>query len=155
MTGIPGIVAYIQPVQDIQIGSRLSRTQFQYTLMDTNTDVLARWAPRLRAELASMPQMRDVASDQQDEGYRTNIVVDRDAAMRLGVPMQAVQDTLYDSFGQRQVSTIFGQANQYRVILEADPARQQKSRISAIAAGSGDQRHDGYVRCRCRPLRGS
>ena len=69
--------------------------------------------------------MREVASDQQDEGYRTNIVVDRDAAMRLGVPMQAVEDTLYDSFGQRQVSTIFGQANQYRVILEADPAWQQ------------------------------
>jgi multidrug efflux pump len=125
VSGIPGLVAYIQPVQDIQIGSRLSRTQFQYTLMDTNADVLAQWAPRLRAKLASMPEMRDVASDQQDEGYRTNIVVDRDAATRLGVPMQAVEDTLYDSFGQRQVSTIFGQANQYRVILEADPAWQQ------------------------------
>ena len=123
--GIPGLVAFIQPVQDIQIGSRLSRTQFQYTLMDTDADVLALWAPRLRARLASAPQMRDVASDQQDEGYRTNVVVDRDAAMRLRVPMQAVQDTLYDSFGQRQVSTIFGQANQYRVILEADPAWQQ------------------------------
>jgi multidrug efflux pump len=123
--GIPGLVAFIQPVQDIQIGSRLSRTQFQYTLMDTDADVLALWAPRLRAKLASLPQMRDVASDQQDEGYRTNIVVDRDAALRLGVPMQAVEDTLYDSFGQRQVSTIFGQANQYRVILEADPAWQQ------------------------------
>ena len=123
--GLPGIVAYIQPVQDIQIGSRLSRTQFQYTLMDTDADVLALWAPRLRAKLASLPEMREVASDQQDEGYRTNIVVDRDAAMRLGVPMQAVEDTLYDSFGQRQVSTIFGQANQYRVILEADPAWQQ------------------------------
>ncbi len=125
VAGIPGLVAFIQPVQDIQIGSRLARTQFQYTLIDTNPDVLALWAPRLRAKLASLPQMRDVASDQQDEGYRTNIVVDRDAATRLGVPMQAVEDTLYDSFGQRQVSTIFGQANQYRVILEADPAWQQ------------------------------
>jgi multidrug efflux pump len=122
---IPGLVAFIQPVQDIQIGSRLSRTQFQYTLMDTDADALALWAPRLRAKLASLPEMRDVASDQQDEGYRTNIIVDRDAAMRLHVPMQAVEDTLYDSFGQRQVSTIFGQANQYRVILEADPAWQQ------------------------------
>jgi hydrophobe/amphiphile efflux-1 (HAE1) family protein len=125
VTGIPGLTAFIQPVQDIQIGSRLSRTQYQYTLIDTNADVLALWAPKLRAKLANLPEMRDVASDQQDEGYRTNIVVDRDAAMRLGVPMQAVEDTLYDSFGQRQVSTIFGQANQYRVILEADPAWQQ------------------------------
>jgi multidrug efflux pump len=125
IAGIPGLTAFIQPVQDIQIGSRLSRTQFQYTLMDTDADALALWAPRLRRELASLPEMRDVASDQQDEGYRTNIIVDRDAAMRLGVPMQTVEDTLYDSFGQRQVSTIFGQANQYRVILEADPAWQQ------------------------------
>ena len=124
VTGFPGLMAFIQPVQDIQIGSRLSRTQFQYTLMDTNSDVLASWAPKLRARLAAMPEMRDVASDQQNDGYRTNIVVDRDAAMRLGVTMQAVQDTLYDSFGQRQISTIFGQANQYRVILEADPAWQ-------------------------------
>jgi multidrug efflux pump len=125
IAGLPGIVAFIQPVQDIQIGSRLSRTQYQYTLMDTDADALALWAPKLRAKLASLPEMRDVASDQQDEGYRTNILVDRDSAMRLGVPMQAVEDTLYDSFGQRQVSTIFGQANQYRVILEADPAWQQ------------------------------
>jgi hydrophobe/amphiphile efflux-1 (HAE1) family protein len=122
---IPGIVAFIQPVQDIQIGSRISRTQYQYTLMDTDPDELASWAPKLRAALARLPEMRDVASDQQDEGYRTNIIVDRAAAIRLGVPMQAVEDTLYDCFGQRQVSTIFGQANQYRVILEADPAWQQ------------------------------
>ena len=123
--GIPGLTAYIQPVQDIQIGARLSRTQFQYTLMDTDAVVLAAWAPRLQRHLAGMPEMRDVASDQQDQGFRTRIVVDRDAAMRLGVSMQAVQDTLYDSFGQRQISTIFGQANQYRVILEADPAWQE------------------------------
>ncbi len=125
IAGIPGLVAFIQPVQDIQIGSRVSRTQYQYTLMDTDDDVLAQWAPKLRARLAAMPEMRDVATDQQNEGFRTNVVVDRDAAMRLGVPMQAIDDTLYDSFGQRQVSTIFGQANQYRVILEADTAWQE------------------------------
>jgi multidrug efflux pump len=129
---IPGLTAFIQPVQDIQIGSRLSRTQFQYTLMDTDSDVLAEWAPRLRRQLSRLPEMRGVASDQQDEGYRTNVVVDRDAAMRLGVPMQTVEDTLYDSFGQRQVSTIFGQANQYRVILEADPAWQQNPDVLAL-----------------------
>ncbi len=143
--GLPGIVAYIQPVQDIQIGSRVSRTQYQYTLMDTNEDVLALWAPKLRAKLAALPEMRDVATDQQNEGYRTNIIVDRDAATRLGVPMQAVQDTLYDSFGQRQVSTIFGQANQYRVILEADPEWQQNPdflkllRVPATLGGANVQ----------------
>ena len=121
---IPGITAFFQPVQDIQIGTRVSRTQYQYTLMDTDAAELATWAPRLRAKLATLPQLRDVASDQQDDGFRTQIVVDRDAAMRLGVSMQAIEDTLYDSFGQRQISTIFGQANQYRVVLEADPLWQ-------------------------------
>ena len=122
--GIPGITAFFQPVQDIQIGTRLSRTQFQYTLMDTDALELATWAPRLQQKLASLPALRNVATDQQDAGFRTFITVNRDAAMRLGVSMQAVQDTLYDSFGQRQISTIFGQANQYRVVLEADPLWQ-------------------------------
>ena len=124
IAGIPGITAFFQPVQDIQIGTRVSRTQFQYTLMDTDAAELAAWAPRLRDKLASLPELRDVASDQQDEGFRTFIEVDRDAAMRLGVTIQAIEDTLYDAFGQRQISTIFGQANQYRVILEADPLWQ-------------------------------
>jgi multidrug efflux pump len=122
--GIAGLSAFFQPVQDIQIGTRVSRTQFQYTLMDTDPRELAAWAPKLRDALAALPELRDVASDQQDNGFRTFIAVDRDTAMRLGVTMQAVQDTLYDSFGQRQISTIFGQANQYRVVLEADPVWQ-------------------------------
>jgi len=122
--GIPGITAFFQPVQDIQIGTRVSRTQFQYTLMDTDAAELAAWAPRLQRKLAALPELRNVASDQQDEGFRTFIDVDRDAAMRLGVSMQAIEDTLYDGFGQRQISTIFGQANQYRVVLEADPLWQ-------------------------------
>ena len=122
--GIPGVAVFFQPVQDIQIGTRLSRTQFQYTLIDTDAAELAAWAPRLRDRLALSPVVRNVASDQQDEGFRTFIDVDRDAAMRLGVSMQAIEDTLYDGFGQRQISTIFGQANQYRVVLEADPAWQ-------------------------------
>ncbi|MDR3537377.1 MAG: efflux RND transporter permease subunit [Acetobacteraceae bacterium] len=124
IAAIPGITAFFQPVQDIQIGTRLSRTQFQYTLVDTDSVELATWAPKLRARLSELPAMRNVASDQQDEGFRTYITVDRAAAMRLGVSMQAVQDTLYDAFGQRQISTIFGQANQYRVVLEADPTWQ-------------------------------
>ncbi len=122
---IPGLTVFMQPVQDIQIGTRVSRTQFQYTLVDTDQAELDAWAPRLLARLQRPGPLRDVASDQQNEGFRTFVRVDRDAAMRLGVTMQAVQDVLYDSFGQRQVSTIFGQANQYRVILEADAPWQR------------------------------
>ncbi len=121
---VPGITAFFQPVQDIQIGTRISRTEFQYTLIDTDANELAEWAPKLLARLQTLPEVADVASDQQDDGFRTVITVDRTAAMRLGVSMQAVEDTLYDAFGQRQISTIFGQANQYRVILEADPSWQ-------------------------------
>jgi multidrug efflux pump len=124
IAGVPGITAFFQPVQDIQIGTRISRTQFQYTLMDTDPAELAIWGPRLLRRLASDPALTNVATDQQNEGFRTYIDVDRDAAMRLGVSIQAVEDTLYDAFGQRQISTIFGQANQYRVVLEADPSWQ-------------------------------
>jgi multidrug efflux pump len=127
MSGVPGIGVFMQPVQDIQIGTRISRTQFQYTLMDTDADELNLWAPRLVAQLRAMPELQDVATDQQTEGFALRIEVDRDAAMRLGVTMQEVQDTLYDAFGQRQVSTIFSQANQYRVVLEADPSWQRDS----------------------------
>jgi multidrug efflux pump len=125
LADIPGLSVFMQPVQDIQIGTRVSRTQFQYTLIDTDQSELTTWAPRLLARLQTLPALRDVASDQQNEGFRTFVRVDRDAAMRLGVTMQSVQDVLYDAFGQRQVSTIFGQANQYRVVLEADPAWQR------------------------------
>ncbi|HYZ64033.1 MAG TPA: multidrug efflux RND transporter permease subunit [Acetobacteraceae bacterium] len=121
MHGVPGISVFMQPVQDIQIGTRISRTQFQYTLLDTDADELNLWAPRLLARLRAMPDLQDVATDQQTEGFALRIEVDRDAAMRLGVSMQAVQDTLYDAFGQRQISTIFSQANQYRVVLESNP----------------------------------
>ena len=121
MGGVPGMSVFMQPVQDIQIGTRISRTQFQYTLLDTDADELNLWAPRLLARLRAMPDIQDPATDQQTEGFALRVDVDRDAAMRLGVTMQAVQDTLYDAFGQRQVSTIFSQSNQYRVVLEADP----------------------------------
>ncbi|MBV9654677.1 MAG: efflux RND transporter permease subunit [Acetobacteraceae bacterium] len=124
VAGIPGLSIFFQPVQDIQIGTRLSRTQFQYTLIDTDPVELAQWAPKLLEELRRSPELRNVASDQQNGGFRTYVRVDRAAAMRMGVSMQAVQDVLYDAFGQRQISTIFGQSNQYRVVLEADPSWQ-------------------------------
>ena len=124
LAGMPGLSVFMQPVQDIQIGTRVSRTQFQYTLIDTDAVELTSWAPKLLAALQGGAILRDVTSDQQIDGFRTFIRVDRDTAMRLGVTMQAVQDALYDSFGQRQISTIFAQANQYRVILESDPGWQ-------------------------------
>ncbi len=124
LAGIAGLSVFMQPVQDIQIGTRISRTQFQYTLIDTDPAELGVWAPKLLASLRSLPALQDVATDQQDLGFRTFIRVNRDRAQSLGVSMQNVQDVLYDSFGQRQISTIFSQANQYRVVLEADPAWQ-------------------------------
>ena len=124
VAGIVGVEIFFQPVQDIQIGARISRTQYQYTVMDTDPAMLALWVPRLLERLRDEPALTNVASDQQNGGLRTYVRVDRDSAMRMGVTMQAVQDTLYDAFGQRQISTIFGQANQYRVVLEADPSWQ-------------------------------
>ena len=118
---VPGLATYMQPVQDIQIGARVSRTQYQYTLTDTDESELATWAPRLVAQLRHADVLRNVTSDQQPNGFATRIVVNRDEATRLGVTMQSIEDVLYDSFGQRQISTIFGQSNQYRVVMEADP----------------------------------
>ncbi|MBW6400515.1 efflux RND transporter permease subunit [Roseomonas sp. HJA6] len=122
LAAIPGIVAYPQAVQDIQIGTRTSSTQYQYTVMDSSATELATWAPRLLDALRALPELRDVATDQREDGLRLSVTVDRARAARLGVTMQAIDDTLYDAFGQRQISTIYGQANQYRVVLEVDPA---------------------------------
>jgi multidrug efflux pump len=121
---VPGAVVYFQPVQDIQISTRVSRAQYQYTLAGTDAIEVGGWASRLVKELQSSPVLRDVASEAQDNGFRMNIQIDRETAGRLGVSMQTVIDTLSDAFGQRQISTIYGQSNQYRVILEAKPEYQ-------------------------------
>ncbi len=121
---IPGVSVYFLPVQDIQISTRFSRSQYQYTLASTDAAEVVDWAKKLAARLAHSPILRDVASEAQEGGLRALIDVDRVQAGRLGVSMQAVNDTLNDAFGQRQISTIFGQANQYRVILEAMPQYQ-------------------------------
>ena len=115
----------MQPVQDLTVESRVSRTQFQYTLEDASAAELAAWTPRLVEKLKERPELRDVASDQQNGGLEANLIIDRDTASRLGVPIQAIDDTLYDAFGQRQVSTIFTQLNQYHVVLEVDPHFQR------------------------------
>jgi len=122
---VEGITLYMQAVQDLQIDSRVSRTQYQYTLEDADPAELADWTPRLVDRLRATPELNDVASDQQNNGYQVNVTVDRDRASRLNVLPQDIDNTLYDAFGQRQVSTIFTQLNQYRVILEVLPSFQQ------------------------------
>jgi multidrug efflux pump len=125
VAGVEGIALYMQPVQDLTVEDRVSRTQFQYSMEDTDARELATWSARLQAKLQGAPQLLDVASDEQNQGLGTDLVVDRDTASRLGILPQAIDDTLYDAFGQRQVSTIFTQLNQYHVVLEVDPQFHQ------------------------------
>ena len=118
---VAGITLYMQPVQDLTVEDRVSRTQYQYSIEDTDPAELAVWAPKLLQQLRQLPQLRDVASDQQNGGLQAQLVIDRDTAGRLGILPQTIDDTLYDAFGQRQVSTIFTQLNQYHVVLEVQP----------------------------------
>jgi multidrug efflux pump len=118
---VPGIALYLQPVQDLQIDSRIARTQYQYVLQDSDGAELRRWTPKLLAALQRQPELADVASDQQSLGLELKLTIDRDKASRLNVPVQSIDDTLYDAFGQRQVTTIYTEQNQYRVILEVPP----------------------------------
>jgi multidrug efflux pump len=124
LAAIPGITLYMQPIQDLTIDDRVSRTQYQYSLNSTDADEIRQWTPLFVTQLQKLTQLRDVASDQQNLGLVTNINIDRDSASRLGITLQMIDDALYDAFGQRQVSTIFTQRNQYHVILEAMPALQ-------------------------------
>jgi len=118
---IPGIILYMQPVQDITVENRISRTQYQYTLESANAQDLTDYVPKLLQRLQKIPQLRDVASDQGNGSLEAVLVVDRNTASRLGVTPQMIDDTLYDAFGQRLISTIFTQLNQYHVVLEVSP----------------------------------
>jgi multidrug efflux pump len=118
---VDGITLYMQPVQDLTVEDRVSRTQFQYSIEDADSQELAQWTTKLVDKLRTLPELRDVATDQLNNGLRANITIDRDTASRLGILPQAIDNTLYDAFGQRQVSTIFTQLNQYHVILEVLP----------------------------------
>jgi multidrug efflux pump len=122
---IEGMTLYMQPVQDLTVESQVSRTQYQYSMEDTDAQELSTWASKLVAQLKNSPELRDVASDQQNNGLQADLVIDRDSASRMGILPQAIDDTLYDAFGQRQVSTIFTQLNQYHVVLEVDPQFRQ------------------------------
>ena len=122
---IDGITLYLQPVQDLTVEDRVSRTQFQYSMEDVDPRELAYWVPRFVAKLKSLPELRDVATDQLNDGLLATLTIDRDTASRLGIFPADIDNTLYDAFGQRQVSTIFTQLNQYHVVLEVDPNFQQ------------------------------
>jgi len=121
---VPGITLRLQPVQDIRVGGRLTAALYQYSLTSTDLGALNYWSAQLLTELRKIPQLRDVNSDQLTHGLQSNVVIDRDSASRLGVSPQAIDDTLYDAFGQRQVATIYEQYNQHYVVLEVDPKDQ-------------------------------
>jgi multidrug efflux pump len=121
---IPGITVYFQPLQDIQISTIISRAQYQYTLVGSDENDVRTWSSRLLEKMRESPELREVVSEAQDGGLRAMVRVNREMASRLGVSMQAINDALNDAFGQRQISTIYAQANQYRVVLEAMPQYQ-------------------------------
>jgi multidrug efflux pump len=121
LAAVPGASLFMQAAQDLQIGGRQSQAQFQYTLQGENLEDLNTWAPRVLQKLRTLPQLRDVNTDQQTHGLQASVVVDRDTAARLGVSAAAVDAALYDAFGQRQVSTMYKALNQYHVIMEVDP----------------------------------
>jgi multidrug efflux pump len=121
LEAVPGITLFMQPVQDISVEDRVSRTEFQYTLEDAQADELNRLAPLMLEKLKKLPELRDVASDQEVLGLRAKLVFDRETAYRLGITPSEIDQTLYDAYGQRQVSTMFTQLNQYHVVLELQP----------------------------------
>jgi multidrug efflux pump len=120
VANLPGISLYLQPVQDLTIDTQVSRTQYQFTLQATSLDELSTWVPKLMDKLNTLPQLADVSSDWQDQGMVAYVNVDRDSASRLGITMSDVDNALYNAFGQRLISTIYTQANQYRVVLGHD-----------------------------------
>ncbi len=125
LAAVSGVSVYLQAVQDLELESQVSRTQYQYTIEDADPKELSLWAPQVLDRLKKIPELADVASDQQDGALQMTLVIDRDSASRIGITAQAIDDTLYDAFGQRPVSTIFTQLNLYRVILEVAPQYQQ------------------------------
>src|SRR3981189_1129833 len=129
---VPGIALFGQARQDVQIGARVSKTQYQYTLQDPNVAELFKWAPIVLAKLATLPELQDVTGDLQATAPRMMLKIERDAIGRLGVTPQAIDDTLYDAFGQRQVATVFAQLDQDRVSLGVEPRSQED--VSSLQA---------------------
>jgi hydrophobic/amphiphilic exporter-1 (mainly G- bacteria), HAE1 family len=133
---VPGGTLFLQAAQDLNVGGRLARTQYQYTLQDSNLDELNVWAPRLLEQLKKLPQLRDVASDQQNSSTKLALVIDRDQAARFGIQPALIDNTLYDAFGQREVTQYFTQLNSYHVVLEVTPS----------LLGDADTLHKIYIK---------
>src|SRR6185437_11251812 len=124
---IPGATLFLQANQDIRMGGRRSNAEYQYTLESENLADLDAWTPRVLQRLKKLPQLRDVSTDQEDKGLETSVAIDRDTASRLGISTQAIDGALYDAFGQRQVSTMYDQLNEYHVVMTVAPAFQENS----------------------------
>jgi len=122
---VPGATLFLQAQQDIRVGGRSSNSQYQFTLETENLADLETWAPRMMDKLKTLPDLKDVSTDEQDKGLQAQLVIDRDTASRLGIDAQTIDNTLYDAFGQRQVSTVFTQLNEYHLVMEVDSAFQQ------------------------------
>jgi multidrug efflux pump len=146
VSGIIGISLYMQPVQDLTIDSTISRAPYHFVLEDANAAEFNTWVPQLIQRLSQLPQLTDVASDLQQQGLTVNLVIDRATASRFGITPATVDNALYDSFGQRIVSTIYTQANQYRVILELDPSLQSSLKgLSTLYLPSSSSATNGQV----------
>src|SRR5262249_21074759 len=130
---IPGVELFMQPVQDLTIDAAVSATQYRFVLQNTNSQQLETWVPVLVSKLKQLPEITDIASDPQQNGLTVDVTIDRPTAARFGITPATVDNALYDAFGQRIISTIFTQSNQYRVILEAEPSMQRAvSSLSSI-----------------------
>jgi multidrug efflux pump subunit AcrB len=127
LAAVPGATLFMQAVQDVRIGARTTSSQYQYSLEGENVGELEEWAPQVMAVLRQVPGLRDISTDQQDRGLEATLIVDRDTASRFGIRQQVIDDTLYDAFGQRQVSTLYTELNQYHVVMEIDPRFQQSA----------------------------
>jgi multidrug efflux pump len=139
LTAVPGATLFMQSAQDLTIGGHQSQAQYQYTLQGEDLAELNSWSPRLLQKLRTLKELRDVNTDQQDRGLQETVIIDRDTASRLGVTPQAIDNALYDAFGQRQVSTIYQQLNQYHVVMEVDPQYQQSpAALDAVYVGSSN-----------------
>jgi multidrug efflux pump len=148
LANVPGITLFMQPVQDISVEDRVSRTQFQYTLEDPNREELDSYAPKMLERLQREPELRDVASDQQVLGLQARLLFDRVSASRLGISTSSIDQALYDAYGQRQISTIFTQLNQYHVVLEVKPPFRtgpESLRNLSIRTGMGSSSSTGVV----------
>ena len=121
LSRIPGATLFLQAVQDVRVGGRSTNAQYQYTLQSEDLNALTEWTPKLYAKMRSLSALADVNSDQQTRGLQASLVIDRETASRLGISSQLADDTLYDAFGQRQVSTMYTPLNQYHVVMEVAP----------------------------------